>query len=317
MPLDDTCIGGLRPARAVCVVLALAGGLLACGSSELGVQQGRSPTEVFEGSNFYDTGLADGEPMVPHGSPMVPSNAPGFVEFVSGEENLSACVVGAEGERVRESAGEPSLACAPVILPGISDFTPAGSADNVTFGASSSVSGGTYFYPTDGLSSDVTGGDWHLTGTVSAISGFGLYLSGCAQLDASAYRGIAFNLWGEIGAGGSLVFFTGTAANQVSREWIDDNDASGTDEPDNLGRCVPVSTRYDGSCREPRATLVVGETPAQVEVLWRDLTEGCPVSTVDPREITSIAWYLPPAATGPYSVDIHIDDLRFTDGAPL
>jgi hypothetical protein len=52
-------------------------------------------------------------------------------------------------------------------------------------------------------------------------------------------------------------------------------------------------------------------------VLWRDLTEGCPVSTVDPREITSIAWYLPPAATGPYSVDIHIDDLRFTDGAPL
>jgi hypothetical protein len=38
---------------------------------------------------------------------------------------------------------------------------------------------------------------------------------------------------------------------------------------------------------------------------------------VDPSEITSIAWYFPQVGQGPYSVDIHIDDLRFTNEGPL
>ena len=52
-------------------------------------------------------------------------------------------------------------------------------------------------------------------------------------------------------------------------------------------------------------------------VLWRDLAEGCPDPGVDPSEITSIAWYFPQPIRGSYTVDIHIDDLRFTDEAPL
>ncbi len=316
MTFANTCTGGSSPASGVCRVLALTGSLFACGSSELGVQQNQSRAEVYEGSNFYEAGA--GEP-TPSGSPPVPSGAPGFVEFVSGEENLSACMLGAERERMRESAGDPSLVCPPAIAADISDFSFTGDPVGVTFGPESSVPGGTFFYPAEGLTSDVTGGSWHLSGTVSAVSGFGIYFSGCALLDASAHRGIAFTLWGEIGTGGSIVFFTGTAANQVSHEWINENAAAagpGLDEPENLGRCVPVSNRYDGSCREPRATLMISDTPSQFEVLWRDLTEGCPVSTVDPREITSIAWYFPQAA-GAYTVDVHIDDLRFTDVGPL
>lgn len=312
MPFATTRRGGSPPAS-VRRMLLLSGAVLGCGSSELGVQQRLSGGEAYEGSNFYE-----GEGESTPSRPTVPDGVPGFVEFVSGEENLSACLLGTERERASQS-GDASLVCPPAVSADISDFTFMGNPAGVTFGPDSSVPGGTFFYPADGLTSDVTAGDWHLTGTVSNVSGFGLYLSGCALLDASAHRGITFTLWGEVGAGGSLVFFTGTAANQVSHEWLSENATTAAEraEPPNLGRCVPVSNRYDGSCREPRATLVVSDTPTRVELLWRDLTEGCPVPTVDPREITTIAWYFPPAAGGPYAVDIHIDELRFTDVGPL
>ena len=195
-------------------------------------------------------------------------------------------------------------------------FLPGGSTTGVNFGTGAAFPGGTFFYPdtSSGLRSDVTGNDWHLSGTVATLSGFGLFLGGCRELDASAYGGIAFRLWGHVDGPGSLVFFVGSAVHQVSSNWLNAHKASpnDADEPPNLGRCIPIGQRYDNSCREPRIGLPVSESPTPIQVQWRDLLDGCPAASVDASRITSIAWYFPPASSG-YDVDVHLDDLRFTE----
>jgi hypothetical protein len=247
----------------------------------------------------------------------IPGPSPGIVGFVSGDEPASACA--SSGRNESEGTRDVGLACPPLAGPTISDFTFAGgSPADTTFGSGASFAGGTFAYG-DGLRSQVTDGDWHLSGTVGSLSGFGLYMTGCKQLDASAYRGVAFSLRGSIAPGGSLVFFVGTASNQVSYRWLKENELNPTDEDEapNLGRCVPLTNRYDGTCREARFTLQVSEEPTPVRVLWQQLSEGCPDPSVDPSELTAIAWYFPQLSTGPYAVDIHIDDLGFTDISPL
>ena len=202
--------------------------------------------------------------------------------------------------------------------PAISSFTfaPGASTSTVSFSADAAFPGGTFFYPdaTTALTSDVTGNDWHLSGTVGTLSGFGLFMRDCRRLDASAYGGVAFRFWGRIEPPGSLVFFVGSAAHQVSSAWLNAHkaDPMAADEPSNSGRCIPLAQRYDNTCREPRIGLPVSETPTQVQVHWRDLVDGCPEASVNATEITSIAWYFPPA-TRAYEIDLHLDDLRFAD----
>jgi hypothetical protein len=269
----------------------------------------------YEGPNFYETGTS--QVSVP-----APSTPPTYFEVAGDENPVTTCTVRPMPPSDAGVARDPALLCPAVTTGLISDFNyQAGSnASDVTFAPDSSIRGGTYFYPdgTPGLRSDVTGSNWHLTGTVSAISGFGIYLNGCKELDASMYGGIAFSIGGQMDAAGELVFFVGTAENQVSSSWLNENKAnpSDADEPPSLGQCVPLSNRYDGSCREARLRLSLTEMPSQVLVRWQDLQQGCPAVSVDPSQITSIAWYFAPAAVT-YSVDIHIDDLRFADGGPL
>jgi hypothetical protein len=279
------------------------------------IVEGRS--DSYEGPNFYES---DASPSAPgSGTGPVLARVPGFYGFASGDDPSSACGGAVERERMVEGPASVGLACPPVAHELISDFTFGAGANptGLTLAADASFAGGTFFYPEGmpGLTSDITGGDWHLSGTVGSVSGFGLYLSGCRQIDASAYNGFVFDLWGRIASGGSLVFFVGTAAQQVSDVWLNDNKASPTDadEPPNLGRCIPTASRYDGTCREPRVTLPVTETRTEVRVLWQDLVGGCPQASVDASEITAIAWYFPQATSGSYSIDVHIDDLRFTN----
>jgi len=292
--------------------------LLACGDSSGSVATGGgvAARSGYEGMNFYE---ANGDEPPPIASAPLGA-APGSYEFVSGDDALPACSAGV-GQRATAAPGDPALACPPIAREMISDFSFTGNPNSVTFSPDAAVPGGTFHYPDGpgGLVSDVTNGDWHLYGTVRSISGFGLYLSGCGQVDAAAYRGIAFTLWGEIGDGGALVLFVGSSENQVASSWINANEPSpaGADEPINLGRCLPLATRYDGTCREARRILNVPPAPEPSLILWRDLAEGCPEPSVNPSEVTSIAWYFPQPARGSYTVDIHIDDLRFTDEGPL
>lgn len=294
------------------------GWVAACGAPGAPPDLSTSGSAGFEGPNFYEPPAS--EAARAPSTPPVPSSAPGFFGFVSGDDALAECALGPAGAREMEVEDDPALVCPPISRPLISDFTfaPGAPVDGVSFDGQGVLRGGTFFYPAGALTSEVTENDWHISGTVSSVAGFGLYLQGCRQLDASPFGGIAFSVRGQIGAGGGLVFFIGTAQNQVSHRWLNENDPSLNEpEPPNLGRCIPLSSRYDGSCREARLALDVTDEPVQHALLWREFRGGCPADSVDPSEITAIAWFFPEVPSGPYSVDIHLDDLRFADLSPL
>lgn len=273
-----------------------------------------SDTALYEGPNFYESAETEGSTTL---APEFPATTDFLSALLQDGAVAPACAV---GPRAAEEASPlaPGLECPVLSHPTISDFTfaPGSSNNNSNFGAEASFLGGTFFYPdaATALISDVTGNDWHLTGTVSALSGFGLFLSGCRLLDASAYGGIAFRLWGQIEPPGSLVFFVGSAAHQVSSTWLNAHELDPTDaeEPPNAGRCIPLAQRFDNTCREPRIGLPVTDDPTLIQVRWRDLVDGCPEASVTPTELTSIAWYFPPSSQD-YAIDLHLDDLRFTE----
>lgn len=227
-----------------------------------------------------------------------------------------------------------AFACPKPMVPLISDFaTPAeGKTDTVSFGDyATTLSGGTFHYPSAGtymLTSDVTAGNWHVSGSVGDYSGMGLFFSGpdsagmiggCSLVDASAYKGLQFTISGDVPMGNSVMLQVGTAANDVSAAWLNAHKAAATD-PDkapNLSRCMPATNQYDGTCGAHGKTIPVSATPSPVTVLWADLTGGKPELTMNPAEIVFITFVLPtPAGAGttaptPYTIDLTIDDLSF------
>jgi hypothetical protein len=207
-------------------------------------------------------------------------------------------------------------------------------ASQAFFGDFESVlSGGTFVYPDAassdsaeapvslaepalGLSSDVSDGDWHISGVVAGPAGFGLFFD-CEQLDASRFVGLAFRLQGALPAPETLTFIVGSAANDVSRSFLL---GSGIAPPGpSFGRCTPLETAFDGSCSGARITLPVESDGDELLVRFADLADGSPEPQLNPAEITSIHWALPLPSTGaggasvPYAVDLRLDDIRFVD----
>jgi len=208
-------------------------------------------------------------------------------------------------------------------MPRISDFSfvpDAGSTSSVHFGDATTFSGEEYVYPTGSgypLSSDVTGNNWHISGTIGDYSGFGLSFDECSRLDASAYGGISFTISGVVGMGSTVTMDVGTLDDTVTASWL--NAHGGTAAADAPGFCIPVSgsAYYHPGCADPTATIPVLATPTTVNLRWSDFTGGQPVSAVDANGIVTIFWYFPaPAGAGTssvatYPVDITIDDLKF------
>lgn len=200
---------------------------------------------------------------------------------------------------------------------------PAPNPTGVTFGDfTNTLSGSTFVYPTTGaytLSSDVTNGSWHMTGTLGTYSGFGVVLVGCTSLDASAYKGISFTVQGSVPMGNTITFNVNTAANDISHLWLNTAAMPLPSPPAgvNAGRCIPAAAQYDGSCAAPNRSIPVTAERTTVSVLWADLVGGRPAATVDPKEITNLSWNFPPpvGAGTPtpttYDVDLTIDDLQF------
>jgi len=193
----------------------------------------------------------------------------------------------------------------------------------VSFGDfTNTLSGSSYVYPNEGaylVSSDVTGNNWHMTGSIGTYSGFGIVFVGCSVVDASAYRGISFTVQGSVPMG-PLTFSVGTAANDVTHLWLNTvamPPPMPFPAPVNAGRCIPAASQYDGSCAAPSRSVPVSAERTTVNVLWADLIAGRPAATVDPKEITNMAWAFPPppgaGTTTPttYPVDLTIDDLQF------
>jgi hypothetical protein len=168
----------------------------------------------------------------------------------------------------------------------IADFSTMASAAFGGYG--SPIFGGTYQFSngSQALKEDFSAANWHVTGTVDNLAGFGLWW-GCASsgtyvgctLDASTYRGIQFTVKGDAGPSGKLALSLGRV----------DNDPV---TPGKCGSCTAAT------CTGPAATfdVVPGGAPHTVFLRWEDFTGGKPHDVADPHGITGILWLFEPPA---------------------
>ena len=209
-----------------------------------------------------------------------------------------------------------AVACPKPTTALITDFTyipsDGGSITDASFGDyTTTLSGGTYVYPST-LTSNITGGNWHVSGTVNNYSGIGVFFNKCYLLDASAYKGISFTISGTVGTTNAMTLGVPNAADTISSAWYAKYDA-GTVAP-NFGQCNPPSSnQYDGSCGDPQKVITVTTTPTKVTVLWSDLTGGKPQESANPCQISGNIYLFFPwsTSTTAYNVDIIVDDISF------
>ncbi len=169
------------------------------------------------------------------------------------------------------------------------------------------ASGYTFRYP-DSLVSDVTGGAWHVSGSVAAYSG--LVLNFVCAADASTFSGVSFKISGNAGASGSVKFFVAHGANS----WFD----AAAVEP-SASHCMSPD-RYNGMCSESFTMVEVTEAEQTVSLTWAEITGGKPEVSPNPEEIIALRWIFDwdetknasPEANA-YDVDITIDDVTFTE----
>ena len=114
----------------------------------------------------------------------------------------------------------------------LTDFSPldGGAASTGSWGDFSTIfSGSAYDYPNGtamyALTSDMSMGNWHMTGMVGDYSGFGLSFNNCNKVDLSAFSGISFTISGTapspIAASANIVTLTvGTAGDDVASTWL-------------------------------------------------------------------------------------------------
>lgn len=240
---------------------------------------------------------------------------------------------GGSGGIAAGGAGTGATMCLPATNAVLLDFTNAGAAGasgtDAAFGDYTTVfSGGTFYYPapnatptpTYPLTSDTTGGNWHLTGTVGDYSGFGIYFGNCQEVDFSAYSGFQFTIGGTAPSGsapGTVTFGMGTAPDTIAYQWFvtkSQTDGTALTATPNFGTCFPASAtnQYDGTCGDPSHAVTLSATPTVVTVHWADLVGGKPNASVDPAQITSVWWSFPwtGASDTPYPVDITVDNIQ-------
>jgi hypothetical protein len=208
--------------------------------------------------------------------------------------------------------------CPPAAAPLITDFayTPsdAGVAKEVRFGGTGTLTGGEAVWTnstTSPLTSDVTQGNWHISGTVDNYAGFNLYFDNCSRIDASAYKGIKFKISGSLG-GGTLTLGVGTLNDAIAASWfISKNISANATDP---GRCLPTSgtNKYDQTtCADPIKVIPVTADATTISLAWADFAGGKPISYVEPKDIISIYWYFTWSTGQSYPVDITLDDISF------
>lgn len=315
-----------RPLLASCLRASLVVGVCAPGCSS------DDPSPNATGAVGGGSGTGGGA-----GAGGAPTAAGGTSAGTSGTSagTGGASGAGAVGDLRDDPAFGFAVECPPPEPALITDFTPpalegdAGADAGVVVPGASfgnfpvTLTGGTYTYPSApgdpfSVNSDISTGEWHLSGDIGTYSGFGLYFQGCHRIDASAYLGLSFSIRGTVEMGGSITFSVGTSSNDISFLWL--NSLPTPPSPlaaPNSGRCIPAMNQYDGTCASPSFSVPVTATETTIEVRWASLTGGRPSASVDPAEITAISWgFTPPSGAGtptatPYAVDLFIDDLTF------
>src|SRR6185503_17340334 len=113
------------------------------------------------------------------------------------------------------------------------------------------------------ITSDVSGGNWHISGTVGTYSGFGLWWNctsagkdhAVCTIDASAYSGIQFSIRGNVGATASVNMTIATA---------DDSAVSTDIAKPTCGTCTAAT------CTSPSVAVPVTATASTITLRWSD-----------------------------------------------
>jgi hypothetical protein len=147
-----------------------------------------------------------------------------------------------------------------------------------------------------GITENLTGGDWHISGVIGNYSGFVVSLA-CAT-DASAFSGIQFTISGTAGTPNRLTMQAAFAGDEAG------------------SRVTPMIGMCEGTCSAPFTTITLTATKTLVQIPWSTFTGGRPISTVNPAQLTALRWIFNWSPTmQPYAVDLRIDDLSFIPAA--
>jgi hypothetical protein len=164
--------------------------------------------------------------------------------------------------------------------------------------------GGLYVY--GDLKQDTTDtGEFHVTGTVTTYSGFGIYFNSCT--DVSAYSNVTFTV-------------AGTSANMTAASlWyiIQQNSDEPVDSTGMKGDCTGMP---GNPCQSPYTQFAVSATPQTIP--FSMLAGGAtmlPATTdgkFDPKQAIGMQWQFRPetAQTAGYAVDVKLDNLMFGTG---
>jgi hypothetical protein len=178
----------------------------------------------------------------------------------------------------------------------LTDFTaPTTDLKSYAWGDEKGFHGGTYVYPAAGdmgathpLTTSFANGEWSIGGKVGTYSGFGLWVD--CVVDASAYKGIRFDISGNVGPGGEVTFNVPTASNTWKNP---------TKMPPGHESCEATETTQYSLCLAASKKIKVTTAVQTITVEWTDLTGGLP-KAFDPKEIMGFQWQLawPPPAQG-------------------
>lgn len=154
-------------------------------------------------------------------------------------------------------------------------------------------------YPTYPLT-QTTNGVLNVQGTVGTWSGFGLWFAPCT-VNLSAYQGLSFTIWGDVGSTGNLTVSVNTSEDSVPNQCNT-----------NVGTCDSTL----GNCTSPSKVIAVPATPgAPIVVKWTDFTDGSPFAGVNPTQIVGINWSFERVewagtVTPPYPVNVTLGQIQ-------
>ena len=160
-------------------------------------------------------------------------------------------------------------------------------------GGGTGGAGGAAALGAPGLSEDLTGSDWHITGVMTTYSAFAINLA-CIT-DASAFAGIEFTIKGNAGTPNRLTFQASFSSDDL-----------GSRITPSLGMCESAT------CSAPSVLVNVTATKTLVQIPWSKIVGGKPISMVNPAQLTGLRWIFNwSPSSAPYAVDVTVDDLHF------
>jgi len=168
-----------------------------------------------------------------------------------------------------------------------------------------------------GLTTDTTGGNWHVSGTVtgdSGSTGFFIDFSGC-PVDLSRYQGLELTIGGVVSPNGRILLQVFTAEDN----YVQLANMPPTSDDVVLHNSCLWKTNMYRECIEPSRTITVPPTatataPAKLSFTWNQFVAGIPRPNPNPALITRIQFlpFAPPTTGGSYDIDVVIDDLALT-----